>query len=133
MDSMDPAGRVLSGITDQDGFSVDSNESLALWRRPKLTAWRMLYEGGWQFCVAIRIWPASLIRLRGLNHPRDIAVAFGALAHQQQIAAFDDAAEVGDRCFVAAMPAPNVGQHSLADGDGDRLPTLAGGFCESGQ
>ena len=25
MDSMDPAGRVLSGITDQDGFSVDSN------------------------------------------------------------------------------------------------------------
>jgi hypothetical protein len=60
-------------------------------------------------------------------------VAFGALAHQQQIAAFDDAAEVGDRCFVAELPESNIGQQALANGGGDRYPTQAGGFCESGQ
>jgi hypothetical protein len=38
-----------------------------------------------------------------------------------------------DSKLTPAMPAPNFGQQSLADGDGDRLTTLAGGFCESGQ
>ena len=61
----------------------------------------------------------TAIGLQALNHPCHITVAFGALAHQQQIAAFDDAAEVGDRCFVAALPAPNVGQQALANGGGD--------------
>jgi hypothetical protein len=37
-------------------------------------------------------------------------VAFGVLAHHQQIATLDAAAEIGDRCFVMALTAPDVGQ-----------------------
>ena len=44
-----------------------------------------------------------------------LTVAFGALAHQQQVATLDGAAEIGDRCFVTAVAAPDVGQQPLAD------------------
>jgi hypothetical protein len=43
-------------------------------------------------------------------HPCHITAAFGALAHQQQIATLDGAAEIGDCGFVMALVAPDVGQ-----------------------
>ncbi len=74
-----------------------------------------------------------LIGLRALDHPRHIAVAFGAFADQEQVAALDGAAEIGDRCFETALAAPNVGQQPLADVARDGLPALAGGFGEVGK
>src|SRR6218665_2860820 len=72
-------------------------------------------------------WVLCLTRLRALDPPRHITAAFSALAHQQQVATLDGAAEIGDRCFVTAVPIPDVGPQSLAGVGGDRLPALAGG------
>jgi hypothetical protein len=60
-------------------------------------------------------------------------VAFGAPAHQQQVATLDGAAEIGDRGFVTALAAPDVGQQPLADIGGNRLPALTGWLGKSGQ
>ncbi len=56
-----------------------------------------------------------LTELCALDHPCHVSVAFGALAHQQEVATLDGAAEIGDRCFVTAVAAPDVGQQPLAD------------------
>jgi len=74
-----------------------------------------------------------VIGLRALDYPRYITLAFGALAHPQQVACLESASEVGDGRFVAAMAAPDVGQQALADFGRDGFPTLAGEFGESGQ
>ena len=66
-------------------------------------------------------------------HQGNITAAFGALAHQQQVAALDGAAEIGDRDFVTALAAPDVGQQPLADICWDGFPALTGGFGESRQ
>ena len=50
-----------------------------------------------------------MIGLRALNDPGHVTLAFGALAHQQQVASLEGAGEVGDSRFVAAMSAPDVG------------------------
>lgn len=62
-----------------------------------------------------------------------LTVAFGALSLQQKIAVFNGAAEIGDRCFVTAQAAPNVGQQPLAEVGSDGTPALAGRFCEGWQ
>jgi hypothetical protein len=74
-----------------------------------------------------------LTGLRALDHPCHITAAFGALAHQQQVATLDGAAEIGDRGFVTALAAPDVGQQPLADICWDGFPALTGGFGESRQ
>ena len=51
----------------------------------------------------------------------------------QQVAALDGAAEIGDRGFVTALAAPDVGQQPLSDVGRDGLPALTGGFGESRQ
>ena len=79
-----------------------------------------------QFWVGIN----SLTGLRALDYPCHITVAFGALAHQQQVATLDGAAEIGDRGFVTALPAPDIGQQPLADIGRDRLPAPACGLGE---
>lgn len=53
-----------------------------------------------------RCW--RLTGLRALDHPCHVIVASAALAHQQQVAALDSAAEVDDRFFMTALPAPDV-------------------------
>ena len=68
-----------------------------------------------------------------LDHPCHITAAFGALAHQQQVATLDGAAEIGDRGFVTALAAPDVGQQPLANVGRDGLPALAGRLGKSGQ
>ena len=60
-------------------------------------------------------------------------MALGAFTHQQQVAILDGPGEIGDRDFVAALPAPDIGQQTLADICGDGLPTLAGGAGEIGK
>jgi hypothetical protein len=60
-------------------------------------------------------------------------VAFGALAHPQQVGTLDGAAEIGNRCFVTSVAEPDFSQQSLAVVGRDRLPALAGGFGESRQ
>lgn len=70
---------------------------------------------------------------RPLDHSRHIAVTLGTLTHQQQVATLDSPAETGDRHFVAALPAPHIGQQPLADVGGDGFPTLAGGTSEVGE
>ena len=60
-------------------------------------------------------------------------MALGAFTHQQQVATLDGPGEIGDRDFVAALPAPDVGQQALADICGNRLPALAGGAGEIGK
>ena len=55
------------------------------------------------------------------------------LAYQQQVATLDGSGGIGDRHFVAALPAPDVGQQTLADIYGDGLPTLACGAGEIGK
>jgi hypothetical protein len=57
-------------------------------------------------------------------------VAFGALANQQQVAALDGAAEIGDRHFMTAPSAPDIGQQALADLGRDRFPALASWWGE---
>ena len=71
--------------------------------------------------------------LRTLDHPCHITAAFGALAHQQQVATLDGAAEIGDCGLKAALATPDVGQQSLADVGRDGLQALAGWLGESGQ
>lgn len=73
-----------------------------------------------------------LAGLRTLDHPCHITAAFGALAHQQQVATLDGAAEIVDLGFVTAVAAPDVGQQPLADVGRDGLPALAGGFGKLG-
>ena len=74
-----------------------------------------------------------MIGLRALDDPGHVTLAFGTLAHQQQVASLEGAGEVGDGRFVAAMAAPGIGQQALADVDGDGFPALAGWVGESGQ
>lgn len=87
-----------------------------LWfqRNPLPTDWVLINRRCWR-----------LTGLRALDHPCHVTVAFGALAHQQQVAALDSAAEVDDRSFMTALPAPDVGQQPLADIGRDRLSALA--------
>ncbi len=73
------------------------------------------------------------MRLRPLDHSRHVTVARGALAYQQQVATLDGPCEIGDRHFVPALPAPDVGQQALANIGGDGLPALAGGAGEVGK
>jgi hypothetical protein len=46
-------------------------------------------------------------------------LAFGAPAHQQQVASFEGAGEVGDGRFVTTLATPDVGQQSLANAGWD--------------
>jgi hypothetical protein len=71
--------------------------------------------------------------LRALDDSGHVTLAFGAHAHQQQVASLEGAGEVGDGRLVAAMSAPDVGQQALADVCWDRFPALAGGFGEDRQ
>lgn len=52
---------------------------------------------------------------KNLDDPGHLTLAFGALAHQQQVASLGCVGEVGDGRCVAAMAAPDVGQQALAD------------------
>jgi len=61
------------------------------------------------------------------------AIIQAILAGQQQVATLDGAAEIGDRCFVTALAAPDVGQQPLANVGRDGLPALAGRLGKSGQ
>ena len=64
------------------------------------------------------------------GHPRYVTVTLSTFAHQQQAATLDGPVEIGNRHFVAALPAPDVGQQALADFSVDGLPALAGGAGE---
>jgi hypothetical protein len=44
------------------------------------------------------------------DHPRDLSLASGATPPQQQIAAVDAAAELGDGRFASAAAAPDIVQ-----------------------
>ncbi len=74
-----------------------------------------------------------LTELWALDHPCRVSVAFGALAHQQQVATLDGAAEIGDCGLKTAVAAPDVGQQPLANVGRDGLPALTGGFGEAGK
>lgn len=87
----------------------------------------------WQELAYQRVDVLPAVALRALDHPCHITAAFGALAHQQQVAALDGAAEMGDCGFVTALAAPDVGQQPLADVGRDGLPALTGGFGEAGK
>ena len=50
-----------------------------------------------------------------------------------RLAALGGAAEIGDRGFVTALVAPDLGQQPLADGGRDGLPALAGWLGETGK
>lgn len=74
-----------------------------------------------------------VIGLRTLDDPGHVTLAFGALAHQQQVAPLEGTGEVGDGRFVTTLATPDVGEQSLADVGGNGLPVLTGWLGESGQ
>lgn len=74
-----------------------------------------------------------MTELRTFNDPRHVAVAFGTLANQQQVTALDGSTEIGDRRFVAALPAPHIRQQALAEISWNRFPAMTSWLGESGE